>query len=41
MGPLVIEAASWPHVIVAGALVVLGGPALLAVLVLLDRKATR
>lgn len=38
MGPLVIAAASWSHVIVAGALVVLALPALLAVLVLLDRR---
>lgn len=38
MGPLVVEAASWSHVIVAGALVVLALPALLAALVLLDRR---
>lgn len=38
MGTLVIAAASWSHVIVAGALVGLAIPALLAVLVLLDRR---
>lgn len=41
MGPLVIAEASWPMVLVASVTLILAGPALLAVLVLLDRRSPR
>ncbi|MET1062469.1 MAG: hypothetical protein ABWX71_06200 [Aeromicrobium sp.] len=38
MGPLVVQAASWPYVLVVSAVVVTAGPLLLLALAALDRR---